>query len=370
MIFAAKHIISKIACALIYVGLLIVLFGSMSRAGMTGIVLSLITLFIIFISKKLRFWLPVIAIVAVSICSFLYFQKRTGFDYKAYLQSAFEGWETPEPALTRIDTLDDELVLTWNKNKLHIQFFPDLLAFSITDDDGKPVESTFDATTLTTTITDERFAGITTVPVYITEDIIGFTVNVAGNFAYYDNTYLYYTMYGKLIKHNNSETWDWLNQYGKFASSRGFIWAKTVPLLKDYILLGSGADTFVFLFPNNDFLAMSQIYYQQIITKPHSMYFQVWVQSGLLSLIGLLVFYFWYLGKCIKTSWKVKKHNFYSYISGGIAAGTTGYMFVQIFNDSSITVAPLFWAMIGIGLSACTLAKKESAVITDIPAEA
>ena len=33
------------------------------------------------------------------------------------------------------------------------------------------------------------------------------------------------------------------------------------------------------------------------------------------------------------------------------AAGSAGYMVVQIINDSSITVAPVYWTMIGVGLA-------------------
>ena len=39
-----------------------------------------------------------------------------------------------------------------------------------------------------------------------------------------------------------------------FASSRGYIWSRTIPLLKETLFIGTGADTFVIAFPQDDYI--------------------------------------------------------------------------------------------------------------------
>jgi hypothetical protein len=51
-------------------------------------------------------------------------------------------------------------------------------------------------------------------------------------------------------------------------------------------------------------------------------------------------------------------NNYYSIVGVAILSGTLGYMISGITNDSSITVAPVFWVLIGLGLATNSLAKK------------
>ncbi|MCR5330762.1 MAG: O-antigen ligase family protein [Lachnospiraceae bacterium] len=368
MVFAARNVILKIVYATMYVGLLLALFGSGSRAGFIGIGFSLILLVVLFARKSLRFWIPMILIAVLSIGSLSFYLKKTDSTLIQRLKEAFTIGEAVDSfPLSAIETNDDDVVLTWHDNRLHIQFDSEYFAFNVLDDTGTMLPATVDYDTSTLTITDERFNGITVTPVYLTEakDMVGFSVRADGewNFARYNNTYYYYTPYGKLIKYpaNTATSGGWFAKHPAFASKRGFIWSKTLPLLPENFFLGTGADTFIFAFPQTDFLALKNGgFYATFMTKPHNMYMQVGVQTGVLSLIAMLAFYFMYLVICIRTSLKMKKHTFFSYISGGIAAGTFGYMITQLINDSTITVAPIYWALIGIGLSASLLAQKEN----------
>ena len=87
------------------------------------------------------------------------------------------------------------------------------------------------------------------------------------------------------------------------------------------------------------------------MTKPHNMYLQIGVQTGVLSLIAILVFYFWFFFYGLGTCFRLKKYDFMAFVGAGVLAGSAGYMVVQIINDSSITVAPVYWTMIGVGLA-------------------
>ena len=139
----------------------------------------------------------------------------------------------------------------------------------------------------------------------------------------------------------------------KMFSSRGYIWSRTIPLLLDHVFIGSGPDTFVLEFPQNDYLAKKQNGFErQFMTKPHSMYLQVGVQTGVVSLLCILVFYVWY------AVWSIRLYAFRkleNVAEGfGIAAfiGSIGYMISGISNDSMVVTAPIFWILTGIGVAA------------------
>ncbi|MBQ6537964.1 MAG: O-antigen ligase family protein, partial [Eubacterium sp.] len=77
-----------------------------------------------------------------------------------------------------------------------------------------------------------------------------------------------------------------------FASRRGYIWSRTIPLLTEHLLIGTGPDNFVYTFPNDDYVGKKYMGYEnQTITKPHDMYMQIWVQDGLPALLGFLALY-------------------------------------------------------------------------------
>ena len=82
----------------------------------------------------------------------------------------------------------------------------------------------------------------------------------------------------------------------KLFSNRGYIWARTIPLLKDNIIVGSGPDTFVLEFPNYDYVNSAYVgFLNQIVTKPHNLYLQMAVQTGCVSAIAFIVFCLMYL---------------------------------------------------------------------------
>ncbi len=363
MIFASERVIVRIAYVVLYIGVLWALLGSQSDAGLAGVIVAFILLVPFFAKFKLKFWLPVILIAGISVGAFRIYGARTGRG--GFFEVLKNSTKIPETVytLTNIETTDHDVAFTYMDNVLHVSFDPDSVTFIIYDDEGSAVDAALNEENYSITINDERFAGIKLTPVMFNEGYMGFEAAVAGNwnFAVVDGDYYYYTPYGKYMKFRNSETWMWLARYGKFANGRGALWCKTVPLLKSYILLGSGADTFSLVYPNYDFLSMKNTgYWQNIVTKPHNMYLQVGVQTGVLSLIAMLVFYLWYFFTCFIESLRTKKHNFFSLVSGGIAAGTAGYMVSQLINDSSITVAPIFWTLIGIGFSACMILKQQN----------
>lgn len=133
------------------------------------------------------------------------------------------------------------------------------------------------------------------------------------------------------------------DRYDQLLGSRVYIWNRLLPLLKNYIVKGSGPDTFAMVFPQNDYVGRvnaAKVMYEQVITKPHDLYLQTALQTGVLSLLCLLGF----LGSSLKKLLK-KESGIWKTLTFCIA----GYLIMGLVNDSMIVTAPVFWVLLGTG---------------------
>jgi hypothetical protein len=139
----------------------------------------------------------------------------------------------------------------------------------------------------------------------------------------------------------------------KFASSRGYIWSRSVPMLKDTLLVGYGPDTYALEFPQHDYVGKLNSFssHRMIVDKPHNMYLQIGINTGLISLIGLIALYLMYFIESIKLYIKRDISTFLDYIGVGAFVGVMSYLAAGMFNDQIISVAPLFYTMVGLGLA-------------------
>ena len=143
------------------------------------------------------------------------------------------------------------------------------------------------------------------------------------------------------------------------ASARGYIWARTLPLIKKYIIIGNGPDSFVFVFPQNDIIGKLKFYNSPyiIIDKPHNFYLQVIINTGLISclcLVFIFINYFWRLFKFVfnnKEKVMINDLNKILVLRIGFASGIFGYLISSMGTDSVVSVAPLFWIILGSGFN-------------------
>lgn len=357
-----KDLKVKIISGILAVALLISLFGAKSSTGeiaMAGVV-AFAVLFILLKNVKAKkiLWIPIAAILAVGVIGCALVLPRVN----AYIQSS----NTEKTDLKNIFTNDDNVELDYKGQKLYIQMIEenDFFAFVLKDQNQTDVAYEYVAYDdyYSYTITDERFSNITLTPALITEDPVayGFMVQIDGknwNFTNQlteDGTYYYYSDLGKIAKLTDetiSADFAPLVNFSNFASGRGYIWNKTIALLKDYIILGSGADTYTLVYPNGDFVdKYNNGYDNMIITKPHNLYLQIAVQTGVLSLICFLVFYAWYFISSLRIYFKQRLDSPLAITGFAIMLGTLGYMISGITNDSTIAISPLYWAMLGVGI--------------------
>lgn len=148
--------------------------------------------------------------------------------------------------------------------------------------------------------------------------------------------------------------------YDSFFGNRGYLWSRSIPLLKDNLILGTGADTFSLVFPQKDYIAKINAGYQdQIITKPHSMYLQFGIQYGVLGLICFLVFAVMYVIQTLRLCWRADFKDVYSCCALGVFLGILGYGIMGISNDSCVALAPLAWLILGLGFALNIIVKED-----------
>ncbi|MDR7077905.1 putative inorganic carbon (HCO3(-)) transporter [Neobacillus niacini] len=138
---------------------------------------------------------------------------------------------------------------------------------------------------------------------------------------------------------------------GREGSSRLYIWEKSLPLVKEYFWVGSGPDSFEFVYPNNkknmEFLSNS------IVDKAHNEYLQIAITLGTPALLSYLSFLYLILRRAFQAV-KLAEGNEKVLIYGLIAT-IIGYLVQAFFNISTVPVAPIFWSILGITLAKSTI---------------
>lgn len=341
-----KNIIYILATIL---GLFMCLIGSGSKAGLVGLFTSLLFILLLYRKYIFRHYMKYISAILIIILGIILTSKLDSIKHIL----------TPKQVdmpLSDIIT-EDKIIFTYNNNQLYFdyEFTEDNeLIHSLTDVDGKEISHIINSTDNSITITDERFLNFKFS--FLVEDNRLYIIsNIdAKNWIFTkleDDTFYYVNRFGKFDKIVTAKS-SIFTGYEKFATGRGYIWSRTIPLLNDYIFIGSGPDTFAIVYPQQDYVNLHNFGFgNQILTKPHSLYLQIGVQTGVLSLIAFILFYILYFVQSIKIFYKgifetpIEKYGIAIFI------GTISYMITGISNDSSITVSPTFWVLIGLGLS-------------------
>lgn len=165
--------------------------------------------------------------------------------------------------------------------------------------------------------------------------------------------YYYINDFGKTEKLVSVPAFGFEN-YGHIASGRGYIWSRSIPLLLKNPLIGTGPDTFPIVFPQGDHVGKANYCKTPytIIERPHNMYLMIGIQTGILSLILFLVFYFIYFLQSLRIYSRIKSGGYTWQLGLGCLLATISYMISGLFNDSTLQTSPAFWVFLGLGMAA------------------
>lgn len=353
------------------VGISISLIGSKSKTGLIALLVAGIFSLIILGKYLIKYFYFSIPAILLLLSVLVLYNKANDNQLINGIKQATV-FTKSEPNLKDIITADDEVVIKYKENQLHVEYLIEdgYGTFFVKDDKGQELPLKLAEDNNEFIIEDDRFPDFRLGVAYY-EDLPLFYVTIDNHNWFFSNhtdgSYYYLNQYGKLDKIKTAP-YALLSGYERYASGRGYIWSRTLPLLKDKIILGSGADTFMLAFPQQDYVNLYNFGYgDQLMTKPHNLYLQVGVETGLLSLIAFLVFYGMYFISSLRLYIKCKFKSYYAQVGTAILVSTVANMILGIANDSSITVAPVFWAMIGLGIAVNRLAKPsiEEEIATD-----
>lgn len=151
----------------------------------------------------------------------------------------------------------------------------------------------------------------------------------------------------------------------KVGSMRGYIWSRTFPMILEKPFFGYGPDNFLMAFPHYDVVAKTYAYDTpfMIVDKPHNIYLLYAVNSGIIALGAMLVLWGMYIVKSFRMYALKKEYTKGDYYGAACAVAITGYLAAGFFNDSVVSVAPLFWVLLGAGYAMNHINRQNSSQI-------
>lgn len=182
-----------------------------------------------------------------------------------------------------------------------------------------------------------------------------------------DNKYYSVGISGKIFEIKDITRIKSFDKYDSLASARVYIWSRTIPLLTDSMLIGYGPDTFSLVFPQDDTFGKLRAYNVTniIVDKPHNMYLQMAVNTGVLSvlvyIIGLFIFFIDGIGTYAEIHLKDKKNNYFIWETF-LWLGILSYHVTAFFNDSLVSVAPIAWLYFGISAGSLYKLREEKSL--------
>ena len=142
--------------------------------------------------------------------------------------------------------------------------------------------------------------------------------------------------------------------YGRetWGSNRGYIWSRTFPMMPSRILIGSGSDTYINVFPNHGIIANQRFFHNphMIIDKAHNLFLQTWVTTGGISAIALFALFGHYLFTTFWSLVKSKGEQLFSYgLRLGLLTGISAFVMSSMATDSTIGSTGVFFVLLGVG---------------------
>lgn len=396
-----KGRVKKIVLGIMSLASLFILFGSTARSGVVGVVCAAIVGIIIFGKQILKRWKQSIVVLVLLLCALVGLNAIThgrifervpelmkdviqltkkddsDFDYKDHIPVRKIINENGEVTFVlqnnqiKICYKDGEIQL-YDENGNQIEYTTSVDVNVVTDANAQPQKQY--------TIQDDRFSNIT----IVRQEIAVFTEQnkISGMLVVIDGTgYFTYKLddmqgiteidsfSGLPLQEIEAESIGFKGKE-KLGSARGYIWSRSLPImLKRNLLIGSGPDTFGFVFPQNDRLAIWWAYgfTNMTVDKAHNLYLQIGIGQGCIALIAFLIMMVTYLIQSFKL---YAFGDSYSYTDGmgiGIMLAIIGYLGAGFFNDSVVSVAPIFWILLGTGFAVnyikqCSIEKQNKQV--------
>lgn len=380
-----KRPVGKAALGALFTLLFYNLIGSESSGGFLGMAAAVI-LAVIVLNKRILDWKRSVLIllaltIAVSIATYDRWYPELSGDAKEVLgmnKSATEPSDpdtdqepgSVKPHIDYIITEKDYIAMSLNGEPL-ILYVSDnengkMKNITLIDAGSKAVPVKQNEEDGTYIIEDERFREYATVAFASGDDQYCILVNTAGmlwTFSVTDEGIVYSNQLGNDVRLTDIPSFGWKNNQG-FGSGRGYIWSRTIPMMRDTIFIGHGADTYCIYFPHQDYAGKYSADWNinKIVDKPHNMYMGMAIGTGLLSMLALMTLWGIYIVQSIKLYFRARydDFDFNTFAGAGIFLGICAFLAAGLVNDSSVSVMPMFYGLLGTGISINGILKKSN----------
>jgi hypothetical protein len=356
----------KIIMAIVSLIMFIGWFGCNSRAALISGIAALILLLFMMNKRLIENWKILLLGLILIICTIVTFNTIS----KGRLLNRVGSIFSEVVKLVKNTNIDEEkrnnLQLTLkdvrlNENKLKITTDKDILNVELrkgnvlvfSDENDKKIKATIGNNKIV--LEDENYKKYNiTIGNY--QEKLALKIqkdNFDLNFAMLDNELKMIDGKGKLLEIKSVEKIGF-NGIETIGSSRGYIWSRTIPLILKKPILGYGPDTFAVYFPQYDYMGKYNNYegrMWELVDKPHNLYLQIAFSTGIPSLIAFLVFIGMYFISSIKVYFNNNYDDISSIIGVGIFVAIVSYLVAGILNDSVVSVAPVFWVLLGLGIN-------------------
>lgn len=332
--------------------------GSRSRAGFLGISFTAVLLLILLRKRLLKNW---IYIAALSVAFGLIFSGMNSYKRGALskqyerISSEFHAVVTTPEAKTPVQDIHmdkNRIYIKTRDNPMNIAYENGELKFRDSAGGMLRADITSIGETVEIKFADEKFSDY---KFEYNTKLKTLKMDKAGkqfNFALEGDEFKFVDNKGRLTEIPEVEKLD-LKGREYVVKGRIYIWSRTIPLLLNSIILGQGPDTYPVHFPQNDYIGKLNGIGDMwiIIDKPHNLYLQVGTSSGIVAMLAFLLLFAVYFLHSLKLY--IKNSDFDFMVSAGIAffAAFCGYAVAALFNDSVVSVAPVFWVLLGLGIS-------------------
>lgn len=355
---ASRKIWQKLLLAVAEILCLICLKGSGSDTGWMAIVIGASIIALVLASRRKKIFYTVLGIGVTGMVLIILLGMKTdvGVRIKDSIVGTYHYNE--QFALRSVETGEDNVMLDFRGNKLYLSYITDAegnALSTVMDENGQELELVLtDETNHYYVLSDSRFEGMGIQSVKLGENevpaVAVWSDGLNWNFVNLGGVYYYCNTAGKTVEFPNVKNISLLREDA--LSSRGHIWNMTIPLLGKHVFMGSGANTYMFEYPQNDYLGQVYIYGgSSLQVKAHCWYLQQWVETGLIGTLALLAFLGWYVIRSMRIYRRADLHESISWVGFGLFAAVLVYLIAAIANDSNVCTAPMFWGMLGLGLA-------------------
>lgn len=373
----AKSWRSRIVLGCVTLMALWILIGSTSRAGLIGVAVAFIFGLIVFAKIIIKHWKASLSCVAIVLVAIIGLNITSNGQLFARIPTLFSDivsvFQSSEQTdyLSKLPVKDvsaqnnTAVIVTQNNDVLKATLNKDSFVFK----DGNEQDVVMEQKDGAYRTTDKRFQkfSFNLVAMGLKSNSLGLSVNIDNQPQFFfrigSGLNLQLTNSTGTVDIDSLESPPSVGFAGKerIGSARGYIWSRSIPMIPDNLLLGSGPDTFVLNFPQNDLLGKYWAYgtTNMLVDKPHNLYLQILLGEGGIALLAFLTIVLLYLFDSIRLYALKRTYRPNEILASAVCLGVVGYLGAGLFNDSVVSVAPVFWILLGVGIALNLKNRKE-----------